>query len=403
LTAQVLTIAGANASGFAGVNGGTANAAGLSLTGANFGVAVATDKLDPARRWITTQATVSSVAVLGIPDVTISGSNLAVRVNRSDLDGIVANYSVTPLNIPLSGGSSYTINIDGSKGALLEASGTLTVSVSDFFNVTGSFALRRSAANITLADGTTKDVSLLTLGVDGASAFVGLNAGTDNAAGLSITNADAAIAIASDLTDPTKRWTAIEASLDGISVTGLSDVTIAANSLNVEINRASGTQAVVDWAATPLVVTTGPASSITLNMAGADGTLLRASGNLTIKAGGFFSVTGALAIEKKTDTVKLHGSSTDVPVDLLTIGGSQPVGICWREWRHSQCQRPRTDRRRIWTRHRLETQRSLETLHGLEGFGHRSQRLGSARADLVVLQPVGRDQPRGLCRRRYGP
>jgi hypothetical protein len=155
-----------------------------------------------------------------------------------------------------------------------------------------------------------------------ASAFVGLNAGTDQQAGLSITNADAAIAIASDLTDPTKRWTAIEASLDGISVTGLSDVTIAANSVNVEINRASGTQAVVDWAAAPLVVTTGPASSITLNMAGADGTLLRASGNLTIKAGGFFSVTGALAIEKKTDTVKLHGSTADVPVDLLTIGAA---------------------------------------------------------------------------------
>jgi hypothetical protein len=33
-------------------------------------------------------------------------------------------------------------------------------------------------------------------------------------------------------------------------------------------------------------------------MAGADGTLLRASGNLTITAGKFFSVTGDLAIEK---------------------------------------------------------------------------------------------------------
>ncbi|MEN9554689.1 MAG: hypothetical protein RLZZ232_975, partial [Planctomycetota bacterium] len=318
----VLTIAGANAVGFVGVNGGTANAAGLDLTGANFGLAIATDKLDPARRWITTQATVSSVAVLGIPDVTISGSNLAVRINRTDLDGVVADYSVTPLNIPLSGGSSYSININGAGGALLEASGTLTVSVSDFFNVTGAFALRRAAANITLADGSTKDVSLLTLGADGATAFVGLNAGMDQQAGLNVTNADAAIAIVSDLTDPTKRWTAVEASLDGISVTGLSDLSITANNISVEINRASDAQAVVDWAAAPLVVATGPTSSITLNMAGTDGTLLRASGDLTIMAGGFFSVTGALAIEKKTDTVRLHGASTDVPVDLLTIGAA---------------------------------------------------------------------------------
>jgi hypothetical protein len=228
-----------------------------------------------------------------------------------------------------------------------------------------------------------------------ASAFVGLNAGTDQQAGLSITNADAAIAIASDLTDPTKRWTAIEASLDGISVTGLSDVTIAANSVNVEINRASGTQAVVDWAAAPLVVTTGPASSITLNMAGADGTLLRASGNLTIKAGGFFSVTGALAIEKKTDTVKLHGSTADVPVDLLTIGAAslsafvgvnggttnaKGLALTGVEFGLAIASK-RSDRSKRYT--------------ALEGFGHRGQRLGSARPDTVVLQPLRRDQPRG--------
>ncbi|MFN9289371.1 MAG: hypothetical protein ACK6EB_14965, partial [Planctomyces sp.] len=151
-------------------------------------------------------------------------------------------------------------------------------------------------ASVTLADGSTANVSLLTLGIDGGSAFLGLNPGDANAAGLTVTNADAAIAIATDVTDSSNRWTAIDASLDGISVTGLADINISANSLDVQINRASGTQPVIDWLSAPLVVKTGPATSITLNMPGADGNLLRASGNLSITAGGVFAVTGDLAI-----------------------------------------------------------------------------------------------------------
>ncbi|MEN9553872.1 MAG: hypothetical protein RLZZ232_158, partial [Planctomycetota bacterium] len=322
VSAEVLMIGGQNAAGFAGVNGGSANAAGLALSDVSFGFVTATDQLDGSRRWKTLQATAASVDVLGIPDTIISGTNLSVSINRPDENGVVANYKTTPLNIPVGNGQTYAISLDGASGALLEASGTLTVSVSDFFKVTGSFALRRSAANITLADGTTKDVSLLTLGVDGASAFLGLNAGTADAAGLTISNADAAIAIASDINDPTKRWTGLEASLDGISVTGLSDISISASKLSVEINQATSSQPVIDWAAAPLVIATGPSTSITLNMNGADGALLRASGSLSLTTGGFFTVTGDLGIEKKTDTVKVGGSPDDVAVDLLTIGAA---------------------------------------------------------------------------------
>ncbi|MFM7832089.1 MAG: hypothetical protein ACKPJD_09885, partial [Planctomycetaceae bacterium] len=132
---------------FAGVNGGTANAAGLSLSGVNFGFAAATDRLDGQRRWKTLQATAGTVAVVGIPDVTIEGTNLGISINRADANGVVANYKNAPLSVPLSAGQSYSVNLDGSAGALLQASGTLTVSVSDFFRVTGSFALRRSAAS----------------------------------------------------------------------------------------------------------------------------------------------------------------------------------------------------------------------------------------------------------------
>ncbi|MFM7866022.1 MAG: hypothetical protein ACKPHU_17555, partial [Planctomycetaceae bacterium] len=100
--ADVLTIGGQNASAFAGVNGGTANAAGLSLSGVNFGFAAATDRLDGQRRWKTLQATAGTVAVVGIPDVTIEGTNLGISINRADANGVVANYKNAPLSVPLS-------------------------------------------------------------------------------------------------------------------------------------------------------------------------------------------------------------------------------------------------------------------------------------------------------------
>ena len=52
----------------------------------------------------------------------------------------------------------------------------------------------------------------------------------------------------------------------------------------------TSTQPVIDWATAPLVIKTGPTTSITLNMDGQSGNLLRASGNLKLTAAGFFTV-----------------------------------------------------------------------------------------------------------------
>jgi hypothetical protein len=109
---------------------------------------------------------------MGLVTDTTGANSFDVKINRPDIDGRVVDYSLTPLVIDIDTISKETINIDGTTGApLLEASGKLNVSVSDFFKVSGSFSLRRSATNIKLADGTTKDVSLLTLGVDGRIRF----------------------------------------------------------------------------------------------------------------------------------------------------------------------------------------------------------------------------------------
>jgi hypothetical protein len=114
----------------------------------------------------------------------------------------------------------------------------------------------------------------------------------------------------------------------------VSGLTATANAINVEITRKASDNTLVDYAEQSLAVqtsTTANPSTITLDLAANLGEVTRASGNLTIDAFGFLQVSGALALNKNTGSVKLGDlantvgvdeSATAVTVDQLTIGGS---------------------------------------------------------------------------------
>jgi hypothetical protein len=65
---------------------------------------------------------------------------------------------------------------------------------------------------------------------------------------------------------------------------------------------------------------TGPKSKINLDMAGADGQLIRAKGNLDIVISEFFFVQGAFGFEKFSKKVNL-ADGTQVDTDYLALGG----------------------------------------------------------------------------------
>ena len=176
--ADLLTIGGSNLSAFAGVNGGTANQTGVALGGVDFALALATDHLDGSRQWTTLAAGADSAGLVGAPGVTVTGTDLAVLINQPDGNGVVANYAAAELAVDVGGGQTVTLDMDGAAGRLLRASGNLTINVQDFFRVQGGFAIDKSNAHVTLADGSGVDVALLTVGGDGVAAFAGLNGGT---------------------------------------------------------------------------------------------------------------------------------------------------------------------------------------------------------------------------------
>ncbi len=209
-------------------------------------------------------------------------------------------------------------------------------------------ALNKSTGTVKLADlasttgvdesATAVTVEQLTIGGSGLTAFAGINGGGSDPTGLRLEGVNFAIAVQTEKTPAAgqmaREWTAVKASATGANFVGVSGLTVSASAINVEITRKAADNTLVDYAAQNQVVQTGTVSTpstMTLDLAASLGEVTRASGNLTIDAFGFFQVSGALALNKNTGTVKLADlasttgvdeSATAVTVEQLTIGGS---------------------------------------------------------------------------------
>ncbi|MEY4178043.1 MAG: hypothetical protein RLY70_1617, partial [Planctomycetota bacterium] len=325
ISAKVLTIGGSNINGFAGLNAGTANKSGLTLTGVNFALAMVTDAMDNARQWTSLGATATSAVFEGVAGFNVTGSALAIEVNRADEDGVVVDFKSTPLDVGIGGANTLKLDLDGGLGATAMAKGTLSLDAMGLFRIDAVEAtVRKSLGTVALANGTIRDVNLLSVGFLGADAFAGVSGVGDNGSvvdhGLKIEDADIALAIATDASDATRNWRALSARSSNVSAVGLNDVTLSASNLKVEINQADSTGMVVDWARLPLRVSDGP-TPLTMNLDGQLGELSRVRGQLNLNVGGFFSVSGEFAVETTTQTVTLADDArTSVEVEVLTIG-----------------------------------------------------------------------------------
>lgn len=116
---------------------------------------------------------------------------------------VVVDYAAgkTDLSVLTGPVSQLKLDMDGSRGALLEASGHMSLDVFGFVQLDGNFALQKSTlpGGVTLSDNTQSGaVSLLTLGASNVSAFAGLNGGTEDAMGLQVEGMDFGLALIDD-------------------------------------------------------------------------------------------------------------------------------------------------------------------------------------------------------------
>ncbi|MFN9040515.1 MAG: beta strand repeat-containing protein, partial [Planctomyces sp.] len=321
VTVDILTIGAASLSAFVGVNGGTANAKGLALTGVEFGLAIAARRSDKSKKYTALKASATGASVTGIPGFSLTSSNLAVAINRPDSDGTLMNLAADPLPVASAPGRAITLDFDSAAGVLVEASGTMNISVESFFNISGNFALRRATDTLKDNTGNNVDVDLLTLGAEDVTAFAGINAGTARPVGLSLAHAGFALAIATSRTNPALTWRALVADAGSAAFTGPSELEIAASSVSIAVNRPAADGSLIDFSADPLVIATGPTTTRTLTFSSADGAITEASGNLRINLSNFVQFSGNLALRKSTATLKLS-TGADVTTELLAIGGT---------------------------------------------------------------------------------
>ncbi|MDP1573114.1 MAG: hypothetical protein Q8M04_02640, partial [Pseudomonadota bacterium] len=335
---DLLTIGASNVDAFAGVGGGSADAVGLQLGGVEFGLVLASDKLTPTRSWTALQASAADVAFVGIDGLTLAADTIDVAINQAAADGSLIDWLGQPLAIATGPATSLTLELDGQAGPLIRASGNLDIDLFGFVQLSGGFAIEKSEASLEDADGVALTVDLLTIGASNVNAFAGLNGnpggGKPDAIGLQLTQVDFGLALVREQTAQGalgNSWTTLQATAGSAAFVGVDGMTVEATEISLEINRAAADGSVIDYAAAPLEIATGPGASLALNLDGRQGELLRASGMLEIDLFGFVQLDGGFAIEKSSSQVRLADnpatagvdeSATPVEVDLLSIGAS---------------------------------------------------------------------------------
>ena len=279
LSLTVLTIGASDANIFVGVGASDSTGAGgigLSITGVTFGLALLKPTDGSAGSYYALKVTNGSVALVGVPGVTISATGLEVDVNGSDTAGVALDFSGNPLSVPTGGSGSTPVSLDFA-GSLLQAKGTVTLGI----------AGASLTAFMTFLDATDSTGSVIDISVSNISVTLGsFSTGTLSAVGLLEIGHGG---IAGSLTVHNVHFSVGDSSL-GASFT--SDATLAFNTSTTAVNTTIN--------GSPLVVPAGSFFSVTLanaslvlNAGGVSATLL---GTFAIQVAGGQTVVAATGV-----------------------------------------------------------------------------------------------------------
>ncbi|MCJ8346611.1 hypothetical protein MJH12_13795, partial [bacterium] len=308
---DMLTLGANNVAAFAGINGGSADAFGLSLSGVNLGISIATSKADTSLKWTTLKAQASNVDLVGIDDLTLSADTIEVAINMKASDGTVVDYKNDKLEVSTSASTSIEIDLDGSRGQLIQASGNLNINVFDFFTVSGGFAFVKSTETIILADGSEVEVSSLTLGGSNINAFAGIKGGTADQLGFALGGVSFGLALFSDLNDKDRKWMALKGNVGSAAFEGIDGLTVAASNMVVEINRFTGK----DGASKTETTTSTATEVVTTSTEKTTTTVTKTN---TILALSLKDTLGTIKLQKGTDSATFSLTNTDSDANLIT-------------------------------------------------------------------------------------
>ena len=244
----------------------------------------------------------------------------------------------------------------------------VTLEISDFVQVHGAAVTFEQCADqtVTLANGATKDVSVMTVGASNIDAFVGLgpyyvdsnNDGkidssdtpSADAVGLAINDLDLGLALMRNAditnipTDPQAavdylaKYYSLKATAASATLVGVQDVVTAdLRNLTIDVNLAKSsaetpllTPSVVNFATLPgggLAVPTGDPSNPSVLLNSNKGQLLASAGRATLEVADTIHLDGSIALTKQATTTVNSALGDPRIIDTLTIGGENLYGF----------------------------------------------------------------------------
>ena len=318
------------------------------------------------------EAEAGAARLVGVDALTLEVTNVGLEVNLVDREGAaVLDFARTALDVVTGPGTQRRMSLDGADGEVLRVVADVKIAIDDYVHVSGSAAFEKRVTEVTLADGSTVNADVLTIGAADVEAFVGLDGpyrvdsngdgaidaqDTPNAdaIGLSLGDVDRALGIfyaqagAQDAADQSLQgvtWTALTARAAAVEVVGVPMLTLSATDFFVEVNAVHGLATgldpdthVIDFKVDPVDVRTGPDSSLTLRMDGQRGEAVRAYGTVDVRVGDFLWLGGTLGFEQYRQTVTLTEGGTvdsrlmvltgaDVSARLATSSGADAIGV----------------------------------------------------------------------------
>jgi hypothetical protein len=402
LDVETMRLGIGNATAFVGANYGldgsgnlSSDAVGLYATGVDMGLVMMTptladlpgfDQIMP--KFYALKATVATAGIFGVPGITATASGVEIDVNKGSWGESIANTPglgepdvdfaasfpadstttpATPAGYEVPTGAGNSVFIDFNGDPLIQvAVADANIKLSSFVYLRGSldftmgpilraqplapgFITDISTAAATLQSyglppdipviGTSKDLSLMTIGGHGLHAFVGINNSNlqadgsvdAGAMGLKVDNLDFGMALMRP-TDPLDkgRYFALKATASQADVVGISGVTATVTNLDLEVNQSTPSFyglsmfPVVDFATKPLAVSTGAKDAsgnpITVDLT-MGSSLIKASGTVNMNVFGVVQLSGNLAFELgPTQQVTLTDGSHKTVSTMLLAG-----------------------------------------------------------------------------------
>ena len=363
---NVLTIGISNGFAFVGANGpywvtdpnGTVRAPTAAEAGGALGIAISSVNLGIALLK-PTDATFAgesyyaltgggSVMLVGLDALSVAVRNLKIEVNGSSGNGTgtatrvvnfinAGSFGAGGLVVPTGMSSSVAIK---STSALLHATGDVTLNISDFVYVSGSFAFEKGdpMTNVALTGGAPNvDLSVLKIGAHDVHAFVGLGGPYFNddgsvqagssAIGLALSGVDFGLAlmkpvVASGPASPLSYY-ALKATVGSVMFVNTFGVTLSASNLVIEVNGSNDTGHFVNLLTRTITVPTSDTTSIVLG-GGLNwgGMLLHAEGDVLIGAFGL-TLSAHISFESTTRTNNTH--VIKISITNLSFNVGNPV------------------------------------------------------------------------------